>query len=417
MFSLLLPFLPRPPMILSTTARPTLALSNAPAPPFSPLPSPPLPHHHHPSLAIPSSECDRCATVPRAGLSPTRRDRFPVGAPLISFADFCQLCNLLAKGCANMFGSGKKMIDARRVLFYSLVSGDKFLYGFICRWWSIALPNLELKVSSWEDAQSSKSKVHVRPWTLNCISNLSQTSDFGMNFSRSRERLQRHASALRVRIYTGSVGWAGPCTLYNSSTLVNAHRSILQSMYAKCPVYRSRRCIATFICYFPLAIAAEACAKSIYIKSIRARRGEALGGSSGKKFENAHWEMSTSTRRVRGEYRKNGAKRKTERERERGGGRRGGILFRTAKLNYQIKQQRRYINKIDFARRSSKGHASAPSFRRLTLFRATPRFNHVARRLKRSLFIFVINPTSRGRARARAFEQWRGRNATGILLR
>jgi len=83
-----------------------------------------------------------------------------------------------------------------------------------------------------------------------------------------------------------------------------------------------------------------------------------------------------------------------ERERER-------ILFRTAKLNYQIKQQRRYINKIDFPRRSSKGHASAPSFRRLTSFRATPRFNHVARRLKRSLFIFVINPTSCPRARAR----------------
>lgn len=34
---------------------------------------------------------------------------------------------------------------------------------------------------------------------------------------------------------------------------------------------------------------------------------------------------------------------------EKGGGE-GRMLFRTAKLNYQIKQQRRYINKIDFAR-------------------------------------------------------------------
>lgn len=52
-----------------------------------------------------------------------------------------------------------------------------------------------------------------------------------------------------------------------------------------------------------------------------------------------------------------------EGKRERGG--RGWMLFRTAKLNYQIKQQRRYINKIDFARRSlslsSKG--KSPSFR------------------------------------------------------
>lgn len=53
------------------------------------------------------------------------------------------------------------------------------------------------------------------------------------------------------------------------------------------------------------------------------------------------------------------------------GGRGGWMLFRTAKLNYQIKQQRRYINKIDFARRSLfKGEE--PVVSRLTSFRATP---------------------------------------------
>jgi len=68
------------------------------------------------------------------------------------------------------------------------------------------------------------------------------------------------------------------------------------------------------------------------------------------------------------------------------------MLFRTAKLNYQIKQQRRYINKIDFARRSSKG--KRPVRRRFAsnLVSRNSRFNQVAR-LKRSLFIFVINPT------------------------
>jgi len=162
--------------------------------------------------------------------------------------------------------------------------------------------------------------------------------------------------------------------------------SIPRSMYPRVQYIEAAiLCIAMFICYFPLA--AKACAKSIYIKSIRrARRGRHLGVSQERSSK-----MPTGRCRVRGEYGKNGARRERER-----------ILFRTAKLNYQIKQQRRYINKIDFPRRSSKGHASAPSFRRLTSFRATPRFNHVARRLKRSLFIFVINPTSCARARVRA---------------
>lgn len=84
---------------------------------------------------------------------------------------------------------------------------------------------------------------------------------------------------------------------------------------------------------------------------------------------------------------KGGSGRKNE-----GGGRR--MLFRTAKLNYQIKQQRRYINKIDFARRSSKGKRARRARRRRfasNLVSRNSRFNHVAR-LKRSLFIFVINP-------------------------
>lgn len=44
-------------------------------------------------------------------------------------------------------------------------------------------------------------------------------------------------------------------------------------------------------------------------------------------------------------------------------GGRGWMLFRTAKLNYQIKQQRRYINKIDFVRRSLSSKGKSPSFR------------------------------------------------------
>lgn len=85
---------------------------------------------------------------------------------------------------------------------------------------------------------------------------------------------------------------------------------------------------------------------------------------------------------------------KKEREWEGGGGR---MLFRMAKLNYQIKQQRRYINKIDFARRSSKGKRPARRRFASNLVSRNSRFNQVAR-LKRSLFIFVINRTYPPRA-------------------
>lgn len=81
------------------------------------------------------------------------------------------------------------------------------------------------------------------------------------------------------------------------------------------------------------------------------------------------------------------------------------MLFRTAKLNYQIKQQRRYINKIDFARRSSKGKRPARRRFASNLVSRNSRFNQVAR-LKRSLFIFVINlPTYLSSRLARARRQ------------
>lgn len=68
------------------------------------------------------------------------------------------------------------------------------------------------------------------------------------------------------------------------------------------------------------------------------------------------------------------------------------MLFRTAKLNYQIKQQRRYINKIDFVRRSLSLQRGRARRFASNLVSRNSRFNQVAR-LKRSLFIFVINPT------------------------
>lgn len=79
-----------------------------------------------------------------------------------------------------------------------------------------------------------------------------------------------------------------------------------------------------------------------------------------------------------------------EKRRERKEAEEERMLFRTAKLNYQIKQQRRYINKIDFARRSSKGKSPARRRFASNLVSRNSRFNQVAR-LKRSLFIFVIN--------------------------
>lgn len=99
-----------------------------------------------------------------------------------------------------------------------------------------------------------------------------------------------------------------------------------------------------------------------------------------------------------------GKRKKKEGERERaGGGER--MLFRTAKLNYQIKQQRRYINKIDFARRSSKGKRPARRRFASNLVSRNSRFNQVAR-LKRSLFIFVINlPTYLAASRERGGRQ------------
>jgi len=124
-------------------------------------------------------------------------------------------------------------------------------------------------------------------------------------------------------------------------------------------------------CCFLLAIGSRA--ESICIKSIRRR---AKGGEEGARDEKevrkcprenvgivrayagyARERASLWRRRVRG---KKGRERRERR-----------MLFRTAKLNYQIKQQRRYINKIDFARRSSKGKRPVV-VSRLTSFRATP---------------------------------------------
>lgn len=67
------------------------------------------------------------------------------------------------------------------------------------------------------------------------------------------------------------------------------------------------------------------------------------------------------------------------------------MLFRTAELNYQIKQQRRYINKIDFAGRSLSSKGKRARRFASNLVSRNSRFNQVAR-LKRSLFISVINP-------------------------
>lgn len=60
---------------------------------------------------------------------------------------------------------------------------------------------------------------------------------------------------------------------------------------------------------------------------------------------------------------------------------RGRMLFRMVKLNYQIKQQCRYINKIDFAGRSSKRKSRPGRPRRFAsnLVSRNSRFNHVAR--------------------------------------
>lgn len=121
--------------------------------------------------------------------------------------------------------------------------------------------------------------------------------------------------------------------------------------------------------------------ESIFIKSIRKEklhwdRAEEGKYRARKKFENAHGKMSVvmvvtmvvvvlrQLEKIRSRGRTFGAA-STEK--------RGRMLFRTTKLNYQIKQQRRYINKIDFARRSSK-RKSRPGavVSRLTSFRATP---------------------------------------------
>lgn len=113
--------------------------------------------------------------------------------------------------------------------------------------------------------------------------------------------------------------------------------------------------------------------------------------------------MRVTLARASGPLASAGTRKKKKRERR--GGREGGrMLFRTAKLNYQIKQQRRYINKIDFARRSSKGKRPARRFAS-NLVSRNSRFNQVAR-LKRSLFIFVIiNPTYLTQARRQAGEE------------
>lgn len=135
------------------------------------------------------------------------------------------------------------------------------------------------------------------------------------------------------------------------------------------------------------------------------RVGRGGGGGGGEKeVRKCPWEndgvvvrLCEIRSRERGPLASTGT-RKKKKKRARVGGRGGRMLFRMAKLNYQIKQQRRYINKIDFARRSSKGKRPARRRFASNLVSRNSRFNQVAR-LKRSLFIFVINSTYLARAR------------------
>jgi len=97
MFSLLLPFLPRPPMILSTTASPPSRFETRPRR----LPSPPPP----PSRPTNVTGARLCVALDEAqreeiGFRSARRRT--------SFADFCQLRVPLPQSPANMSGSGKK---------------------------------------------------------------------------------------------------------------------------------------------------------------------------------------------------------------------------------------------------------------------------------------------------------------------
>lgn len=158
-------------------------------------------------------------------------------------------------------------------------------------------------------------------------------------------------------------------------------------------------CASTFVAVF-LPRSRVRVARRIYLHEIDKESEEGLR----KKSENAHGKMfraliQDSLARAQAglwRWRVRGKKKKES------GGR---MLFRTAKLNYQIKQQHRYINKIDFVRRSSKGKRPARRRFASNLVSRNSRFNQVAR-LKRSLFIFVINlPIYLARARRQAGEE------------